>query len=60
MVFVFLPALLALPTIAHAQLNVPIIVQPAEWTGMAVYPGGTRTNAPVAFGLGVPRREEAF
>ncbi|MGB8543554.1 MAG: choice-of-anchor D domain-containing protein [Candidatus Acidiferrales bacterium] len=54
MVFVCLLAMLALPAIAKAQLQVPIIVQPAEWTGMAVYPGGTRTNAPVTFGLGIP------
>lgn len=47
-------AFLALPAIAKAQLQVPIIVQPAEWSGMAVYPGGARANAPVTFGLGIP------
>ena len=54
MVLVCLAAMLALATIAKAQLQVPIVVQPAEWTGMAVYPGGTRANAPVSFGLGIP------
>src|SRR5580658_6241563 len=54
MVLVCLAAMLALATIAKAQLQVPIVVQPAEWTGMAVYPGGTRANVPVSFGLGIP------
>jgi len=54
MVFVCLPGMLALPTIAHAQLQVPIIVQPAEWTGQTTAVTGTRTNAPVTFGLGIP------
>src|SRR6202162_4797772 len=48
--------LLLLPFITTAQsLNVPITVQPAEWTKMAtVGPTGVRTNAPVTFGLGIP------
>ena len=48
--------LLLLPFIANAQsLNLPITVQPAEWTKMAtVGPTGVRTNAPVTFGLGIP------
>lgn len=46
---------LMFPGVTQTQgLNVPIIVQPAEWTGMAVSPSGTRTNAPVTFGIGIP------
>jgi hypothetical protein len=43
-----------LPTIAKAQLQVPIIVQPAEWTGQLNSVSGTRTNTLVTFGLGIP------
>jgi hypothetical protein len=47
--------ILLLPALTLAQsLNVPIVVQPAEWTGMPVVPTGTRTNAPVSFGIGIP------
>ena len=44
------------PSLTRAQsLNVPIVVQPAEWPGMATAaPTGTRTNAPVTFGIGIP------
>jgi hypothetical protein len=51
-----LAALLSAPSFTQAQsLNVPIVVQPAEWPGMAtVAPTGTRTNAPVTFGIGIP------
>jgi hypothetical protein len=38
-----------------AQGVTPIIMQPAEWSNMATSsPTGTRTNAPVTFGLGIP------
>ena len=45
-----------LPAPIQAQsLNVPIIVQPAEWANMTTAgPSGVRTNAPVTFGLGIP------
>jgi len=52
---VFLAIILLLPSLTSAQsLSIPIVVQPAEWTGMAVVPTGTRTNAPVSFGIGIP------
>lgn len=53
-VFVF--AAFMLPFLTRAQnLNVPIVVQPAEWQNMATpAPTGTRTNAPVTFGIGIP------
>jgi hypothetical protein len=49
----------------HAQTITGIVVQPAEWTNMplpypsasslsATSPSGTRTNAPVTFGIGIP------
>ena len=38
-----LPAMLALPAIAKAQLQVPIMVQPAEWTGQQDTPTTTVT-----------------
>jgi hypothetical protein len=45
-----------LPALIEAQsLNVPIVVQPAEWANMSTAgPSGVRTNAPVTFGLGIP------
>ncbi len=48
--------ILLLPVLIRAQgLNVPIVVQPAEWPAMpTVGPTGTRTNAPVTFGVGIP------
>jgi hypothetical protein len=37
------------------RLSVPIVVQPAEWQNMATpAPTGTRTNAPITFGIGIP------
>ena len=43
------------PAFTTAQGVAPIIVQPAEWGNMATpSPTGTRTNAPVTFGLGIP------
>src|ERR1700732_3585502 len=49
-------AILLLPFFTRAQsLNVPIVVQPAEWTGMStVSPSGARSNAPVTVGIGIP------
>ena len=41
-------------SIVRAQLSVPITVQPAEWQDMGHTPTGTRTSAPVTFGLGIP------
>ena len=53
---ILLALILVLPVLIHAQsLNVPIVVQPAEWPAMpTVGPTGTRTNAPVTFGVGIP------
>jgi hypothetical protein len=40
---------------AGRSLSVPIVAQPAEWTAMStVGPTGTRTHAPVTFGIGIP------
>ena len=44
------------PVALQAQnLRVPIVVQPSVWANMSTPgPSGTRTNAPVTFGLGIP------
>ena len=48
-------ALLLVSTVARAQaLSVPITVQAAEWSGQTTAVTGTRANAPVTFGLGLP------
>lgn len=54
--WLFLFAAILAPTLVSAQdLNVPIVVQAAEWSDMATpAPTGTRTNAPVTFGIGIP------
>jgi hypothetical protein len=46
---------LMLPATARAQsLSVPITVQAAEWSGQTTAVSGTRTDAPITFGLGLP------
>src|SRR5271166_3771837 len=40
---------------SNTSLPAPIVVQPAEWLGMSTpAPAGTRSNAPVTFGVGIP------
>src|SRR5271156_6492240 len=54
--FIAFAAAFALPAVVQAQnLRVPIVVQPSVWANMSTPgPSGTRTNAPVTFGLGIP------
>jgi hypothetical protein len=47
-------ALLLFATPLFAQGTVPIIVQPAEWASPLNTVTGTRSNAPLTFGLGIP------